>query len=74
MNLGGGNRVTLLQAIETLSNIMDDPLEISFTKGKRGDVPDTWASTDLARSELGWMPETPLEEGLIREFHWIKNR
>lgn len=74
MNLGGGNRVTLLQAIETLSNIMDDPLEISFSKGKKGDVPDTWASTDLARSELGWIPETPLEEGLKRELHWIKSR
>lgn len=74
MNLGGGNRVTLLQAIETLSSVMGNPLEISFSKGKKGDVPDTWASTDLARSELGWIPETPLEEGLKRELHWIKSR
>lgn len=74
MNLGGGNRVTLLQAIETLSRVMDTDIAVNFTESRKGDVPDTWASTELARRELGWSPGTSLEEGLEQEFYWLKNR
>ncbi len=74
MNLGGGNRVTLLEAIETLSRVMGTDISVSFAEGKKGDVPDTWASTELARRELGWSPAISLEEGLQREFYWLKNR
>lgn len=72
MNLGGGNRVTLLQAIKTLSGLMDKPLDLQFQNSKKGDVPDTWASTDLAREKLGWEPAISLEEGLSREIDWLK--
>ena len=74
MNLGGGNRVTLLEAIETLSRVMNTEIRVDFSEGKKGDVPDTWASTELARRELGWSPATSLEDGLQREFYWLKNR
>lgn len=71
MNLGGGNRVSLLQAIETLSRVMDTEIKVDFSKSKKGDVPDTWASTELARRQLGWSPSTSLEEGLKQEFSWL---
>ncbi|PIE52230.1 UDP-glucose 4-epimerase [Candidatus Fermentibacteria bacterium] len=73
MNLGGGNRVTLLSAINTLSNLLDSPLQLDFLPSQNGDVPDTWASTDLARKKLGWTPETSLEEGLALEIDWLKS-
>lgn len=74
MNLGGGNRVTLLQAIDTLSRVMNTEIAVNFSESKKGDVPDTWASTVLAGRELGWSPVTSLEEGLEKEFYWLKNR
>ncbi len=73
MNLGGGNRVTLLSAINTLSNLLDSPLQLDFLPSQNGDVPDTWASTDLAGTKLGWTPETSLEEGLALEIDWLKS-
>lgn len=73
MNLGGGNRVTLLEAIETLSEAMGRKIPINFLQSKMGDVPDTWASTDLITRELGWSPDTPLKDGLEREYLWIKS-
>ncbi len=73
MNLGGGNRVTLLEAIETLSEAMGRKIPINFLQSKMGDVPDTWASTDLIARELGWSPDTPLKDGLEREYLWIKS-
>ncbi len=71
MNLGGGNRVTLLHAIETLSNVMGRKIEIEFSESKLGDVPDTWASAELALTEMGWKPSVSLEEGLSREITWL---
>jgi len=71
MNLGGGNRVTLLQAIETLGKVMGREIRIDFSEGKLGDVPDTWASAELALKELGWKPSVSLEEGLLQEVNWL---
>lgn len=71
MNLGGGNRVTLLYAIETLAKVMGREIRIDFSESKLGDVPDTWASAELALKELGWKPEVSLEEGLSREVSWL---
>lgn len=71
MNLGGGNRVTLLQAIETLGKVMGREIRIDFSDSKLGDVPDTWASAELALQELGWKPSVSLEEGLRQEVIWL---
>ncbi|MCD4708938.1 MAG: GDP-mannose 4,6-dehydratase [Candidatus Sabulitectum sp.] len=71
MNLGGGNRVTLLHAIETLAEVMGRKIEIKFSESKLGDVPDTWASAELAFSEMGWKPSVSLEKGLSQEVTWL---
>jgi len=73
MNLGGGNRVTLLHTIETLAEVMGKKIRIDFSKSKLGDVPDTWASAELAFSEMGWKPSISLEEGLLREVNWLRS-
>ncbi len=71
MNLGGGNRVTLLHTIETLAAVMKTKIAIDFSNSKLGDVPDTWASAGLASRELGWKPAVSLEVGLSREVAWL---
>jgi len=73
MNLGGGNRVTLLHTIETLAEVMGRDIRIDFSESKLGDVPDTWASAELAFSEMGWKPSISLEEGLLREVNWLRS-
>ncbi|MCK5035036.1 MAG: GDP-mannose 4,6-dehydratase [Candidatus Sabulitectum sp.] len=73
MNLGGGNRVTLLHSIETLAKVMSRDIRIDFSESKLGDVPDTWASTELAFTEMGWKPSVSLEEGLLQEVNWLQS-
>ncbi len=73
MNLGGGNRVTLLHTIQTLGKVMEQEIKIEFSESKLGDVPDTWASAELAFKELGWKPSISLEEGLKREVNWLRS-
>lgn len=71
MNLGGGNRVTLLHTIKTLAEVMGIKINIDFSESKLGDVPDTWASADLAFKELGWKPVVSLKDGLSQEVNWL---
>jgi UDP-glucose 4-epimerase len=71
-NLGGGNRVSLNDALSTLQKVLEADLDITREDVQHGDVKDTWAATDKARRHLDWVPATTLEEGLSRELEWIK--
>jgi UDP-glucuronate 4-epimerase len=41
-----------------------------FEPIKLGDVPATYASTDLLHKAVGFKPETTIEEGLRRFVEW----
>jgi len=72
LNLGGGNRMPLLDVIRILERAAGEKIEIDFQPVQSGDVPDTWASTELIEAELGWKPSTPLLEGLLKEVAWVR--
>jgi nucleoside-diphosphate-sugar epimerase len=71
-NLGGGNRMRLLDVIDILEDAAGEKVEIDFQPAQSGDVRDTMASIELAERELGWKPVTPMLEGLLKEVAWIK--
>ena len=62
--------------VETLEKCLSRALgrEIVFEKVfepmKSGDVPVTYASTDLLHEEVGFKPETSIEEGLRKFAEW----
>jgi nucleoside-diphosphate-sugar epimerase len=71
-NLGGGNRVTLNEALDSLQEVTGIELKLLHDESQQGDVKDTLASTEKAREYLNWTPSTTLEEGLRKEFDWIE--
>ncbi len=71
MNLGGGNRVSLLDAIETLAEVAGVEPRLSMSGAAPGDVRHTWADVSTAAELLGYAPSVPLEDGLRREYEWI---
>lgn len=71
-NLGGGSRVTLLEAIRTLEDASGCSARISGQGVFAGDVKHTWADLTLAMEELGYAPQVTLGEGLRREAEWLK--
>ncbi len=73
-NLGGGSRVTLLEAIRTLEGVSGLTAEVRGESVQAGDVKHTWADLTRAREELGYAPQVPLEEGLRREAEWLRER
>ena len=71
-NLGGGNRMKLLDVIDILEDAAGEKVETDFQPARSGDVRDTQASTELAERDLGWKPSTPMLSGLLKEVAWIR--
>jgi UDP-glucuronate 4-epimerase len=75
-NIGNNSPEKLMVFIETLEKCLSKSTgkEIVFEKVfepiKPGDVPATYASTDLLQEAIGFRPETSIEEGLQRFADW----
>ena len=69
-NIGAGSRIGLADAIELLGEIAQQPVRVEHTQAQAGDVRATGADTELAARDLGFAPQTSLEEGLTAQFEW----
>ncbi len=72
-NIGGGSRVSVLEALDIIASELGERVHIQFLDRARGDVLDTWADTSRARAELGFLPAVPLEDGMKREIDWYRD-
>ncbi len=66
-NIGGGSRVTLIDALEALARVSGRRPLLEHDAEQAGDVHHTAADTTLARAILGYSPKVSLEEGLARQ-------
>lgn len=71
-NIGGGARVTLRGVIEILARVAGAKPKVVHEDAQRGDMRHTAADITRAREELGYKPSFDLEEGLAREYNWLK--
>ncbi|MEK5214653.1 GDP-mannose 4,6-dehydratase [Psychrobacillus sp. FSL H8-0487] len=75
-NIGNNNPEKLMVFIDTLEKCLGNALgkEVVFDKVfepiKPGDVPATYASTDLLKEAVGFKPETSIAEGLQKFANW----
>lgn len=74
MNLGGGNTLPLIEAINVLEEAVEKKAKLEYLPVQPGDVPHTYASTELLESTTGWKPSTPLLDGLREETCWLRGR
>ena len=66
LNIGCGDRYTLLDLIESLNEIMGTNSEPEHADARPGDVRHSHASIDRAREVIGYVPKVDFEEGLRR--------
>lgn len=71
-NVGGGNRVSVSDTLRTIGEVSGREVKTVEEPVPEGDVPHTDADTSKIREDLGWTPEVPLEEGLRRQWEWIR--
>lgn len=74
MNIGVGERYTLLELIDTLNDILGTDLQPEFHAPRMGDVMHSLAAIDRARELIGYEPAVGLREGLERTVSWYRER
>jgi nucleoside-diphosphate-sugar epimerase len=73
MNVGGGSRVTLNDALDAIEACLGHELDRRYVERARGDVTDTLADNSKAGDHLGFKPSVGLAEGLELERKWIES-
>jgi len=69
-NLGTGNGVTVLEVIGAFEKVSG--LKLNYTIGPRrpGDITAIYANNDLAKKQLGWIPNFSLDEMMATAWKW----
>ncbi|MBF0198021.1 MAG: GDP-mannose 4,6-dehydratase [Planctomycetes bacterium] len=72
-NLGNHNTEELGHMIALIEKKLDMEAIKDYLPMQAGDVPETYANIDKAQKDLGFSPQTPLEEGINRFIDWYKD-
>jgi UDP-glucuronate 4-epimerase len=71
-NIGNDQPVQLLRFIELLEQNLGRTVEKNLLPMQPGDVPDTWADVSALRRDVGYAPNTSIEDGVARFVKWYR--
>jgi len=71
-NIGNNRPVELMRYIEVLEDCLGMKAEKNLLPMQPGDVPDTYADVTALTEEVGYKPNTPIEEGIKRFVRWYR--
>jgi UDP-glucuronate 4-epimerase len=69
-NVAGGSSCTMRDLIADVESLTGRTIRLELRAAQHGDVPTTSASTERARTQLGWQPNVSLRTGLERQMEW----
>jgi nucleoside-diphosphate-sugar epimerase len=72
-NVGGGESATVWEILHRIEAIAGRRFEVRREAARPGDQRATFADTTKLRTHFGWQPRTTLDEGLARQWEWIKS-
>ncbi len=71
-NLAGGAAISILEVIRTMEKVLGEKLEYSFAAPRPGEIVHSYADPAELENVLGFVPSTPLEEGLSATCAWFR--
>lgn len=71
-NIGNNNPVELMHYIKVLEDCLGKKAEMNLLPLQNGDVPATYANVDDLIKDVGFKPETSVEDGIARFVEWYK--
>jgi nucleoside-diphosphate-sugar epimerase len=71
MNVGCADRISVLDLVGLINDLLGQRLDPVFTPARPGDVRDSQASTDKAERLIGYRPQVPVREGLAATVRWF---
>ncbi|WP_109699733.1 UDP-glucose 4-epimerase GalE [Chitinophaga deserti] len=69
-NLGTGNGVTVLEAIQAFEKVSGLKLNYEMGPERPGDVIAIYANNSKAKTELGWDPQLTIEDSMRTAWQW----
>jgi UDP-glucuronate 4-epimerase len=69
-NIGNQQPIELIKYIEVLEKCLGRTAQKNLLPLQPGDVLDTWADVDNLITDIGYRPETPIEEGIKQFVDW----
>tara|TARA_R100000322_G_scaffold153398_1_gene111817 strand:- start:2781 stop:3791 length:1011 start_codon:yes stop_codon:yes gene_type:complete len=72
-NIGSNNPVELSRFIEVLEDRLGKKAERNLLPLQPGDVPATYADVQALIDDVGYQPNTPVEEGIGRFVEWYRD-
>lgn len=72
VNIGKSDPDTLMEFIEAIEVATGREAVKEFHDMQAGDVPDTWADATLLQGLTGYLPSTPLRDGIPQFVDWFK--
>jgi UDP-glucuronate 4-epimerase len=71
-NIGNDQPVQLMRFIELLEQNLGRTVEKRLLPMQPGDVADTWADVSALRRDVGYAPDTTIENGVARFVQWYR--
>lgn len=72
-NVSGGSNVSVNQVLDLLTELADEPLDVSYGQRVPGDVLQTGGSSEALRAATGWEAKTTLRSGLGQQLEWARS-
>ena len=63
-NIATGNKITLNELLKMLCDIYDIDFNVEYGEPRKGDIKDSYAVIEKAKTNLGWKPAVGLGKGL----------
>jgi nucleoside-diphosphate-sugar epimerase len=73
MNVGCGDRISVLDLVELVNDLLSERVEPVLVPARPGDVRDSQAAVDKARRLLGYRPLVPVGDGVAATVRWFAN-
>jgi len=72
-NIGNNQPVELMRYIEVIEDCLGKKAEKNLLPLQPGDAPDTYADVAALTDDVGYKPNTPIEEGIGKFVDWYRN-
>jgi UDP-glucuronate 4-epimerase len=73
VNIGAGRPVGLEDFVKAVETAIGKPARRNYMPMQKGDVPATFANTDLLFQLTGYRPATPLHKGVAAFVDWYRS-
>jgi len=71
MNVGCGDRISVLDLVELVNDLLDQRVDPVCVPARPGDVRDSQAAVDKAGRLLGYRPLVPVRDGVAATVRWF---